>query len=339
MFVTGNSRRRPQRSVLLMSLALLIGSALPSSGAAATGASPPCDRPCLYSHLDRYLDALARREPAGVKVSPRFRYTENGEAVSLGQGLWSSATGFSDYRIRVADPSTGQVAVIGEVKEGEAAVMFATRLKVSAGAIAEIETVIGRSFRPSAPSMATTPRPALTTILPKAKRISRRRMIATVTRNFENILKNNGSHLAADCQRVENRMPMSGNPDLKYPITPIPGKPVPAFGAMGCREQVDAHLFDTLDSVEPRRILVVDEAQQVVFGVFSLQFYGRTACNDIPGYGRTCPARPQEPISLLSAEMIAVRGGQVHEVEVVFTRRPYDAKQGWEETAAITAGS
>ena len=28
--------------------------------------------------------------------------------------------------------------------------------------------------------------------------------------------------------------------------------------------------------------------------------------------------------------MLGVRGGSIHEVEVIFTRRDYDAAQGWE---------
>ena len=98
---------------------------------------------------------------------------------------------------------------------------------------------------------------------------------------------------------------------------------------MGCREQIEAHLFDTLDRVDPRRILVLDEERQTVFGIYMMRFYGRTACNDIPNYGRTCPKTEQKPISLRSAEVLGVRGGQIHEVEVVFTRAEYDAATGW----------
>jgi hypothetical protein len=297
---------------------------------AGSDSASTCARDCLYRHLDSYLSALDKRDPASLRTASDFRYTENGSELRLGQGLWETATGRTSYEARAADPKTGQVAVIGEVKEGEKAVSFATRLKIEAGVIAEAETVIGRSFTPNHPSMPTSVRPRLRSIVPSDQRISREEMIATAQRNFDNLLRNDGSHFADDCQRIENRMPMSGNPQLDYPITPIPGKPKPHFGSMGCQQQVEAHLFDTLDSVDPRRFLVIDEEQQIVFGVLSLRFYGRTACNDIPGYGRTCPQRKVDPISLLSAEMLGVRGGKIHEVEVVFTRMPYDATHGWQ---------
>ena len=321
---------RGHRCPALVSAAVIVLCLVPQVGAQAAEGSPACDRACLYSFVDRYLAALESHDPAALPASPTLRYTENGTETKLGDGLWQTVTGHTSYQARAADMTAEQVAVIGEFKEGDKTFSFATRLKIEKNAITEAETVIGRTFAPKHPSMPAEIRPGLKTIVPKDERISREEMVATANRNFDNLLKNDGSHFAPDCQRIENRMPMSGNPQLNYPITPIPGKPVPAFGSMGCQEQVEAHLFDTLDSVEPRRIMVVDEEQQVVFGIFSLRFYARTACNDIPGYGRTCPARKTDPMSLLSGEMLGVRGGKVHEVQVVFTRMPYDASQGWQ---------
>jgi hypothetical protein len=262
-------------------------------------------------------------------VSPGLRYTENATALPLGEGLWQTATGMSNYRIDVLDPVAGQIGFIGEVQEGADAVSFALRLKVVDARISEIETVIGRSFRPKHPSMVVQPRPALSRSVPPAERLTRGQMLATVNANFDGILASRGDIFAPDCQRIENRLPMSGNPQLDYPINTLPDKPKPAFGAMGCREQIEAHLFDTLDSVDPRRSLVFDEERQTVFGLYMMRFYGRTACNDIPDYGRVCPKNEQKPISLRSAEVLGVRGGGIHEVEVVFTRAEYDAITGW----------
>ncbi|MCW2370369.1 hypothetical protein [Sphingobium sp. B11D3D] len=309
-----------------IALALLLFPGLPTL---AREAAPPCDRACLYAHVDRYLAAVEQGTPAGLDLAPDFRATENGAPVAPGEGLWQTTDGYSSYQARAADVSAGQVAVLGEVKEAGKTVGYATRLKIVAGRIAEAETVIGRSFAPQHPSMPTEVRAGLRTIVPKRERLSRAEMIALADRNFDNMLRNKGDHFAPDCQRIENRMPMSGNPQLAYPITPIPGKPLPHFGSMSCQAQVEAHLFDTLDKVEPRRTLVVDEEQQVLFGVFSLRFYGRTECNDIPGYGRTCPAKLRGPMSLLSGEMLGMRGGKVREVELIFTRLPYEAGQGW----------
>jgi hypothetical protein len=288
-----------------------------------------CDRACLKGILDNYLAALAARDPARAALGPNLRNTENGAALKAGEGLWQTATGIGDYRIDALDPVAGQIGFIGQVQEGAEPVSIGLRLKVVDRQISEVETVLGRSFRPKHPSMPVAPRPTLAASVPLADRLTREQMVATVNANFDGILANRGDHFAPDCQRIENRMPMSGNPQLDYPITALPDKPKPAFGAMGCREQVEAHLFDTLDRVDPRRILVLDEERQTVFGIYMLRFYGRTACNDIPNYGRTCPKNEQKPISLRSAEVLGVRGAKIHEVEVVFTRDAYDANTGW----------
>jgi len=300
------------------------------SSSAVLAASPPrCDRACLSAALDGYLTALAARDPSGAALASDVRMTENGALVRPGEGLWQTVTRIGDYRIEALDPVAGQVGFIGVLEEGPEAVSVGLRLAVKNGRIAEVETVIGRSFRPKHPSMVTRPRPALSASVPPAQRLTREQMIATVNANFDGILADRGDIFAPDCQRIENRMPMSGNPQLDYPIATLPDKPKPAFGAMGCREQIEAHLFDTLDRVEPRRILVLDEERQTVFGVYLMRFYGRTACNDIPDYGRVCPKTEQKPISLRSAEVLGVRGGRIHEVEVVFTRDAYDAEAGW----------
>jgi hypothetical protein len=299
--------------------------------AAPSGWESPraCDRACLKSVLDQYLAALATRDPSRLAVTADLRITENGEALRPGEGLWRTATGVTDYRIDALDPVAGQIGFIGEVQEGSETVSIGLRIKVFDARISEVETVIGRSFRPKHPSMPAAPRPALSRSVAPAERLSREQMLATVNANFDGILANRGDAFAPDCQRIENRMPMSGNPQLDYPITALPDKPKPAFGAMGCQEQVEAHLFDTLDRVDPRRTLVLDEERQTVFGFYMMRFYGRTACNDIPGYGRTCPRNEQPPVSLRSAEVLGVRGGKIHEVEVVFTRAEYDATTGW----------
>jgi hypothetical protein len=289
----------------------------------------PCNRDCLAGIVEEYLGALAAQNARDLPLADDVKYTENGEVLPLGEGMWRTATGIGSYRIHVADPQAGQAGFIGELHEGGEATMFALRLKVAQRRISEVETVIGRSFRPNHPSMVTAPRPALARAVPASDRLSREQMLATVDANFNGVLASDGSIFAPDCQRIENRMPMSGNPELNYPINPLPDRPLPHFGSMGCREQIEAHLFDTLDAVEPRRSLVVDEERQLVFGLYMLRFYGRTACNDIPGYGRTCPKNEQQPISLRSAEVLGVRGGRIHEVEVVFTRAAYDAATGW----------
>jgi hypothetical protein len=321
------------RSVARLAMATAMAATLAACSNAGEGdetaASPDCDRACLYGFVDTYLTALKAHDPAQAALAPTVRYTENGEEVTPGSGLWETVTGTTSYEARAADLTTGEVAVLGQLEEGDNTVSYATRLKVADGVITEVETIIGRGFQPNNPSMPTEIRPGLATIVPPDQRISREQMLALVNANFDGILNDDGSHFAPDCQRIENRMPMSNNPDLDYPIATIPGVEKPHFGSMTCQEQVEHRLFDTVDSIEPRRFTVIDEEQQIVFGTISLRLYAEKYCYDVPGYGEACPPEKPDPVSLLSAEMLGVRGGKLHEVEVVFTRKPHDWQQGW----------
>lgn len=287
-----------------------------------------CDRVCLGTILDTYLAALAERDTSRVPLAATYRATENGADTPLGDGLWKTATGLGSYRIDFADPVSGNVGSIVEVLEGEGRVTIAIRLKVDRGRISEIETVLGRGRVPGS-SIVPTPRASLERIVPRGERLSRAEMIATADANFDAILKADGAIYADDCQRIENRMAMSGNPELDYPIGSVPGKPKPHFGSMGCRQQIEAHLFDQLDEVEPRRFLLLDEEKQLVFGVYVMRWYKNGRCNVIPDYGTICHDKPRQPVSLLNAELLGVRGGKIHEIEAIFAFGPYDADSGW----------
>lgn len=303
----------------------------PRPASQEVGSRAACNRVCLQAFVDEYLAALVARDPARLRIADGARFTENGTHLTLGEGLWKTATADTPYKVYLADPERGQAGFIGSIlAENGQPRMLALRLKVAAGRISEVETISGMPFtQPSSP-LVSVPSPAFALPVPVAQRLSRSEMIAVADHNFDGILAAEGSHFAADCQRVENRMAMSGNPALDYPIAILPGRTKPAFAAMGCQAQVEAHLFDTLDSVDPRRYLVIDEERQLVFGVFMLNWYRDNRCNDVAGYGRVCRPDDQKPTGLRTAEILRVAGGKVHQVEVVFSFSSYQAPSGWE---------
>ena len=60
----------------------------PASPAMAAG----CDRRCLTTVLDRYLDALVKHEVSAAPLAPNAVFTENGTRLKAGDGLWKTAT-------------------------------------------------------------------------------------------------------------------------------------------------------------------------------------------------------------------------------------------------------
>lgn len=266
-------------------------------------AAQDCDRACLQAHMEDYLSALASSDPTQIDLS-QARLTENGVEIEPGEGMWQTITGLGAYRIEIADPVTGQIAIIGDMLEEVSSTMFAVRLKVSSNSIVEVESIIGRAAIPGTLVMET-PRASLLNTEPRGDRMSRAEMLEAAHANFVGHL-GGAARFAEDCERVENRKQMTSNPEL---------------GNIGCD-----FTFDTLDSVEPQRFLILDEERQLVFGVFMLNWYAGPSCTDNPDRERPC--RP--PTGLLTAEVIDVAGGMIHHAEVVCTYTEYAAPTGWE---------
>jgi hypothetical protein len=110
-----------------------------------TGAAPACDRVCLASHLTHYLDALVAHDPGRLPLAPGARFTENGVRVPLGEALWVTLTALGPYRVDYLDVESGQAATHVDFREADRGGLLALRLRVVAGRIAEIETVLNRS--------------------------------------------------------------------------------------------------------------------------------------------------------------------------------------------------
>lgn len=105
------------------------------------------DRAGLLQLVDSFLGALIRCCPCDLPLADSCIYTENGVRVELGDGLWKSVSGLRSYRVSLADPQSGQAAVLCALDENGYFLVLAARLKVAAGLITEIETIAARPER------------------------------------------------------------------------------------------------------------------------------------------------------------------------------------------------
>jgi hypothetical protein len=72
-----------------------------------------CNRSCLENVVDQYLAGVVARDPKRVPFSAEVKYTENDQAMPLGDGFWKTAEGRGKYTHILADPEFGQVAFMG----------------------------------------------------------------------------------------------------------------------------------------------------------------------------------------------------------------------------------
>ena len=322
----------------------------PARGGAAAG---PCDRACLEGFVDRYLDALAARDPKQLPLTANAKYTENGQKLNLGDGIWNTATAKGIYRLFVTDPQYGNVAFIGTLKEEAGNVMMALRLKVVNRQISEIETIIvrpaaapaggrgaaapPRGGAPATPAPLTganlldqmgKPHELYTTAVPVAERMSREDLIKVANMYFSGMQQNDGKGeypFADDCDRFENAGKTTNNGRPK----PDPKTATMYDASWTCKEQFESGLIHFVTRIRDRRYVAVDQERGLVYSfAFFDHMAGKTRTYQVPD-GRTVTAGPNRPWTWELAEMFKIEKGKIRRIEAILTEPPYGMNSGW----------
>jgi hypothetical protein len=300
------------------------------------GAIKECDRACLVGILDGYMSAIYKRDPKAVPaLAPDVRMTENTGVMTVGEGvLWRSKTEPTSFKIYVADPVAGEVALQTRLKVQGRDTLAAIRLKVDRGKILEIEQLHAGGIAPQAIELLTTPRTLLTEDVPVNQRVSREVMLRVANSYFDALEGDNGKigAFADDCVRHENGYRTVNNPPpggrmMPGPQLPDPnteqGKSALAFSMLTCSQQIDSKIFAYMKHIRPRRALILDEQKQTV-GTFPLFVHDGTRRGAAPD------APPSMLQNLVTMETFSVRGGLIHHVEAApFVTLPYGLGNGW----------
>jgi hypothetical protein len=306
---------------------------------AATAQPASCDRRCLEDFVDRYLDALVRHDPRAVPIAAAARYTENGQRLEVGDGLWRSAKAKGKYRLSVADTEAQQVAFIGTLDEHNAdpllntPALVALRLKIVGGEIVEIEQFIARSVDAAKRVDALgRPDPLFAQPVPEAERMSRADLIATANAYFTGMQQNDGRGeypFAADCNRIENGMQTTNRPSPAGETRPDPATAANYSAQWSCREQFESGLLHFVTRIRDRRFVAVDRERGLVFAfVFFDHAAGETRTFTTPS-GREVTAGPAQPWTWYIAELFRIEKGEIRRIEATLERVPYGMTSGW----------
>ena len=202
-------------AALAVSLCVAAGG-VSSPAPAATGAQA-CGRTCLQGFVDKYLDALVAHDPARLPLSKAARFTEDGQTLTLGDGLWGTIEAREDYSLYAADPRSGQVAAFVTVTESGRHQILGVRLKVTAGRIGEIETVV---VRPKTGVVFGAPqdlkdKPIFSQALAPSQRRPRAELVRIANSYFEGLTHATETltPFADNCQRIENGVVTANNPN------------------------------------------------------------------------------------------------------------------------------
>jgi hypothetical protein len=259
-----------------------------------------CDRACLVSLMDGYMNAIFQHDPKAVPpLAADVRMTENTGAMDVGEGmLWRSKVEPTSFKFYAADPLEGQVAMGGRLKLQGRDTLVSVRLKVDRGKILEIEQLWVGDINAAAIPLLTTPVLLLRTDVAPAERTSREGLIRAANSYFDALEGDNGkiAAFADDCGRHENGYQTVNNPPPGGRMMPAPALPDPnteqgrsqlKFSMLTCAQQIDSKIFAYMKRIRPRRELVVDEQKGLV-ATFPLFVHDGTRRGASPDTPRAC---------------------------------------------------
>jgi hypothetical protein len=253
-------------------------------------AQATCDRDCLRSTLDRYLNAVVAHDPSRAPLVVGFRQTENAINVAPGRGVWQSVTALGNIQRRYFDTVSGQAGYYGTVVEGDETAVVTVRLRVENRELTEAEWYIARANDPGMrgpreqggpPANLHNPEyleqhPPPQRVVPRNERVDRATLGRIADSYFDAITSHDRSVALVHegCGRAENGSPAPGGaflPPLPRATSSAP-QPPPAGAqpGVGSRDCVAGLENFNLSMVTARRTPLIDEEAQVVLslGVF-----------------------------------------------------------------------
>jgi hypothetical protein len=300
---------------------------------ASTGPIPlTCDRACLEGVMNQFLAAVVKHDPKGLPLSEDVMYTENDQAMKVGDGFWKTAEAVGSYKHYYADPEFGQVAFMGTMKEAGAPLLFSVRLRIELGRITEIESVYFRTGGGGPNNIAGMESAKVDDLwfksIPPAQRASRQQMIATADAYFSGLQKNDGKGangtgtypFTNDCHRIEN-----GSPTTNVPAQP---NQTPGPFQFDCMGQFQRGFYFVVQSIHHRRYPLVDAERGVVWAhaVFDQGTVNSGVLSDgtpykYPGFNR--------PGSILATEAFLIENGKIRRVEMIGPAATYHMNSPW----------
>ncbi|MDE3169101.1 MAG: hypothetical protein KGL75_03080 [Acidobacteriota bacterium] len=311
----------------------------------------PCDRACLVEVLSSYFRAMSNRCPCGLPLAQDLKYTENGQLVTPGEGIWKTFTGLGTYRIYLADPETGQAGYYGGITEfGRLKGMLALRLKIKDHQIAEVEAIVARQeLRPKGglgentagimtpvlldepdPSGFISPDVALLEPLSQSERTPRAGMIEATKKYLQGFERKNASLVpfAAECTIRENGMATTNNPN-----GPVVDPAHPDFHLSGgsCAEKITQGYFAGIEKPRDAFPLLVDEEQGLVLNLALYDDEGNVKSVSVPGVGAVAvPRNFLRPITFLKPQLFKIESGKIREIDGLAWPVPFGMSSGWQ---------
>lgn len=293
------------------------------------------DRGHLQAALDGVLDAVGSSATSDFSDAA---YTENGQRLPVGEGLWATADKVGPYCHTFIDEESGQAACFVTLTEGKSRSTMALRVKAADGHVAEIEAIVARpplfggasafGEGPAALDASGGPDPAWFKEIHASERMSRDDLQRIASMYFAGLEQNNGKGdypFADDCVRIENGFRTTG-----VPPSPGAGKTpyLDAFRALSAKAQFETGYFAFVDRIRERRFPVIDAKRGLVFA-FAFFDHSGTVRDYRLADGTPITSNVERPFSWMIAEAFRIERGLITRIEALMTECPYGMRSAW----------
>ncbi len=275
--------------------------AIPAGVSQTSAAVESCNRTCMTGMITLYIDALVAHDHSKFLLTDKFRFTEDGKEIDLGEGLWKTVTAKGQFRQDYLDAKRQIAATHILVYEDKNQVLYSVLLYLKGKRIAGIETLVQRITPDSKfpPRELGKPIMGMNDPVPPAKRQSRESMIKTALTYTEGLRIGNfsdaGTPFAPEIYRVENGVITAG---------------------VGCGRP-DCGMYSQRITLHPGIIASVASVDEQNGVVLLWMNFGHTG--DAYGQGN----------SLVTYEAFKVWGGQIHSINAFFHPLPISTARFW----------
>lgn len=170
-----------------------------------------CNRDCLGDMVTQYVDALIAHDHGQLPLADEVKYTVDGQAATLGEGLWQTVTSAQGFRHDYLDLREQIAASHVAFHEGENQILLSVLLHINEDSeIQGIETLVQRVTPESRfqPRVLDEPVRGMNDPVPSGLKQTRESMIETALTYTEGLRIGNftdaGTPFAPDAYRVEN---------------------------------------------------------------------------------------------------------------------------------------
>lgn len=287
-----------------------------------SGKQQSISRARLISFMDQYLEALESNHPSILPLSDNVIYTENGQDLKLGDGIWGTSNLVREsYKQYFIDTIAGQSGIFCVIEENGHPEIVAIRLKITNEKITEIEKLVARSssdpwYKPD----AVVKQPIFDEVLKPEERRNRQEMIAITNSYFEGLEFNTDSltPFAPSCIRIENGNITANNPDGENPIQ-----------RMSAGEQFATGFSSFITRIHERRYPIVDEERGLVYAIIFFDHAGHTEATMKNGITFKVPPPYDTPFCWMIGELFKIKDGKIFQIEAVMLDVPYGMPSGW----------